>query len=37
MENSALSRRDFERLTAAALGGLLAGASLGSAASAADD
>ena len=36
MENSGLNRRDFQRLTAAAVGGLLAGASLGSSAQAED-
>jgi hypothetical protein len=37
MENSDLNRRDFQRLTAAAVGGLLAGAALGGSASAADE
>jgi hypothetical protein len=38
MENSELNRRDFERLTAAAMGGLLAGAAaLGKAAFGADE
>jgi hypothetical protein len=36
MKDRELDRRDFERLTAAALGGLLAGAALGRSASAAD-
>ncbi|MBI3839746.1 MAG: hypothetical protein HY288_17630 [Planctomycetia bacterium] len=36
MENSELDRRDFQRLTAAAIGGLVAGASLGDRALAAD-
>lgn len=36
MENSGLNRRDFQRLTAAAVGGLLAGASLGPSAQAED-
>ncbi len=36
MENSELNRRDFQRLTAAAIGGLVAGASLGAGALAAD-
>ncbi|MEX0978719.1 MAG: hypothetical protein WDZ48_07700 [Pirellulales bacterium] len=37
MENSDLNRRDFQRLTAAAVGGLLAGAALGGSASGADE
>jgi hypothetical protein len=37
MDESGLNRRDFQRLTAAAVGGLLAGASLGSSASGAED
>jgi hypothetical protein len=37
MENSDLNRRDFQRLTAAAVGGLLAGAQLAGSASAADE
>jgi hypothetical protein len=37
MENSELNRRDFQRLTAAAMGGLLAGAAIGGTASAADE
>jgi hypothetical protein len=37
MDRSQLNRRDFERLTAAAMGGLLAGASLGGAAFGADE
>lgn len=37
MENQPLNRRDFERLTAAAVGGLLAGAGLGNSAFAADE
>jgi hypothetical protein len=37
MENSGLNRRDFQRLTAAAFGGLLAGASLGQTALGEDD
>jgi hypothetical protein len=37
MANSELNRRDFQRLTAAAMGGLLAGASLTSSANAADE
>jgi hypothetical protein len=36
MKDSKLNRRDFERLTAAALGGLMAGAALSNSASAAD-
>ncbi len=34
MENSGLNRRDFQRLTAAAMGGLLAGAAFGNSAQA---
>lgn len=37
MDKSELSRRDFQRLTAAAMGGLLAGTALGGTAAAADD
>jgi hypothetical protein len=37
MDKSALNRRDFQRLTAAALGGLIAGAGMTSGASAADE
>ncbi|REK17931.1 MAG: hypothetical protein DWQ37_05265 [Planctomycetota bacterium] len=37
MEQSGLNRRDFQRLSAAAVGGLLAGASLGNAALGADE
>jgi len=37
MANSELNRRDFQRLTAAAMGGLLAGASLTASAGAADE
>jgi hypothetical protein len=37
MENSGLNRRDFQRLTAAAVGGLFAGASLAGSAFAADE
>ena len=37
MEKSDLNRRDFQRLTAAAVGGLLAGAAIGGSASGADD
>jgi hypothetical protein len=37
MENSDLNRRDFQRLTAAAVGGLLAGTALGKSAFAADE
>jgi len=37
MEKSDLNRRDFQRLTAAAVGGLLAGAALGCSASVADE
>ncbi len=36
MDHSQLNRRDFQRLTAAAVGGLMAGAAAGSSASAAD-
>ncbi len=36
MENSPLNRRDFQRLSAAAIGGLMAGATLSSSAYAAD-
>jgi len=36
MENEKLNRRDFERLTAAAVGGLLAGAGMAGSAAAAD-
>jgi hypothetical protein len=37
MDNRSFNRRDFQRLTAAAVGGLLAGAAIGTSASAADD
>jgi hypothetical protein len=37
MENTGLNRRDFQRLTAAAMGGLMAGASISNFASAADE